>query len=66
VKIVSKYIAPSEKRIIKTTTLYADDKTQVPKEVVETLKLKLGAPIVWIKENNRIYVNSAILDSTSP
>jgi hypothetical protein len=57
---VSKYIA-SEKRIIKTTTLYADNKTQVPKEVVEMLKLQLGTQIVWMKENNRIYVESATL-----
>jgi hypothetical protein len=58
---VSKYVTPSEKRIIKTTTLYADNKTQVPKEVVEMLKLQLGTQIVWMKENNRIYVESATL-----
>ena len=58
---MSKYVAPSEKRIIKTTTLYADNKTQVPKEVVEMLKLQLGTQIVWMKEKDRIYVESATL-----
>ena len=63
VRIMSKYVVtPEVKRIIKTTKLYADNKTQVPREVVETLGLKMGVQIVWIKEHNRVYVESACLE----
>jgi bifunctional DNA-binding transcriptional regulator/antitoxin component of YhaV-PrlF toxin-antitoxin module len=47
------------KEILKTTKLYSDGKTQVPKEVIERLKLKKGSPIVWVEETGRIYVESS-------
>lgn len=59
VRKMSKYVAPASHGIIKTTTLYSDGKTQVPKEVIEQLKLNRGSIIVWMKDGDRIYVKNA-------
>ncbi|GAG88501.1 unnamed protein product [marine sediment metagenome] len=46
--------------IIKTTKLYADNKTTVPGEVINLLNLEPGeSKIVWIKEGKRIYVTGS-------
>jgi bifunctional DNA-binding transcriptional regulator/antitoxin component of YhaV-PrlF toxin-antitoxin module len=58
VREVSKYIATGSREIIKTTTLYSDGKTQVPKKVIEKLRLSRGSQIVWVIEGGRIYVES--------
>ena len=57
---MSKYITANdqEARIIKTTTLYSDGKTQVPKEVIAQLKLKRGSVIVWVKEKEKIFIKN--------
>jgi hypothetical protein len=55
---VSKYTIIEGREIIKTTTLYADGKTQVPKKVIQLLKLEHGSQIVWIKEANKIIIES--------
>ncbi|MCJ7631212.1 hypothetical protein MUP77_02250 [Candidatus Bathyarchaeota archaeon] len=53
---MSKYLITKGREIIKTSTLYSDDKTQVPKRVIEELRLERGSQIVWVKEAGRIYV----------
>jgi len=53
------YSTQKGRLILKTALLYGDRKTQVPKEVIETLKLVPGeSRIVWIQEGDRIYVES--------
>ena len=50
-----------DREILKTTTLYSDGKTQVPKKVIKALKLERGSQIVWIQEGPKIYIESATL-----
>jgi len=56
---MSKYVTDISHEIIKTTTLYSDGKTQVPKEVIEQLKITRGSVIVWMRDDDRIYVKNA-------
>lgn len=53
-----KYVAEGAREILKTTMLYSDGKTQVPKRVIKLLNLERGSQIVWIKEKERILVES--------
>lgn len=57
---MSKYVAQTDKirRIIRTTTLYSDGKTQVPKEVIDKLMLKRGSTIVWAEKDLKIFVTN--------
>jgi len=57
---MSKYVSQTDKihRIIRTTTLYSDGKTQVPKEVIAKLMLKRGATIVWVEKDLKIFVTN--------
>ena len=58
-KMASRY-SISDKEILKTTLLYSDGKTQVPKKVVELLSLEAGSStIVWIRERGRVFIESA-------
>ena len=51
---------PEEREILKTTLLYHDGKTQVPKKVIELLGLEPGrSTIVWVAEEGKIYVEPA-------
>lgn len=54
----SRYTVTEGREIIKTTTLYADGKTQVPKKIIQLLKLNCGSQIVWIRDGNRIVIES--------
>jgi bifunctional DNA-binding transcriptional regulator/antitoxin component of YhaV-PrlF toxin-antitoxin module len=49
-----------EKEIIKTTKLYSDGKTQVPKEVIELLKLKRGSQMLWVREGHRVFIVTTV------
>ena len=49
----------SNREIIKTTKLYSDGKTQVPQQVIEWLKLKRGSPIVWVRNGDKINIESS-------
>ena len=54
-----RYYVPEEREIIKTTKLYYDGKTQVPKRVIELLGLKPGrSVIVWVAERGKIHIES--------
>lgn len=55
----SKYDMRDLREILKATTLYSDGKTQVPAKVVMFLRLTKGKQIIWVKEGDRIYVESA-------
>jgi len=55
---MAKYPVTGGRQILKTTKLYPDGKTQVPKEVIKHLKLEKGSQIVWILDENRIVVES--------
>lgn len=59
----AKYAAKGSREILKTSMLYSDGKTQVPKEVIKLLKLERGSLIVWIKEEDRITVGSSHLET---
>jgi len=50
---------PEERVILKTTLLYHDGKTQVPRKVIELLGLEPGSTIVWVAEGGRIYIEPA-------
>jgi len=51
---------PQVREIIKTSLVYHDRKTQVPKRVIELLRLKPGfSRIVWVAEGGKICVESA-------
>ena len=55
-----RYPIPKGREIVKTTLLYYDGKTQVPKRVIELLGLSPGSStLVWVVEGDRIYVESA-------
>jgi len=60
VRKVSKYVVKPEREILKTTKLYSDGKTQVPKKVIERLKLDRGSEIVWVLEKEKIVIESPI------
>jgi hypothetical protein len=52
--------APEGREVIKATLLYHDRKTQVPKRVVELLKLTPGQSLMlWVLEGGRIIIESA-------
>lgn len=53
-----KYVSPGSREILNTTTLYSDGKTQVPKNVIEFLRLERGSQIVWIKDGEKIVIES--------
>jgi len=55
---MAKYPVTGGREILKTTTLHADGKTQVPKEVIKRLKLEKGCQIVWILDDDKIVVES--------
>ena len=55
---MSKYSIEDNYKIIKTTTLYSDGKTQVPKKIINILKLEHGSPIVWVQDGEKILVFS--------
>lgn len=58
---LGKYRLPGAREIIHTSLLYHDGKIQLPKVVVDFLRLTRGRDrIVWILEDNRIYVESAV------
>jgi len=59
---MSKYVAINgeKQKIIKTTTLYSDGKTQVPRDVIAQLKLERGSVIVWVKDGDMIFVKNAV------
>jgi len=61
VRKVRKYVVEGTREILKTTTLYSDGKTQVPKKVIKLLKLTRGSQIVWVREGGKIYVESPTL-----
>jgi hypothetical protein len=51
---------PQVREILKTSLIYHDRKTQVPKRVIELLQLKPGVSrIVWVAEGGKICVESA-------
>jgi len=51
---------PQTREIIKTSLIYHDRKTQVPKRVIKLLRLKPGVSrIVWVAEGGKICVESA-------
>jgi len=51
---------PQMREILKTSLIYYDRKTQVPKRVIELLRLKPGVSrIVWVAEGGKIYIESA-------
>ena len=55
-----RYDRVEKREILKTTLLYHDGKTQVPKKVIELLNFKPGeSTIVWVKEEGKIFVESA-------
>jgi len=58
---MSKYFIEGDYNILKTTKLYSDGKTQVPKKVIELLRLKRGSAIVWVQAGEKIYVSSSRL-----
>lgn len=58
---MSKYFVEGNYKILKTTTLYSDGKTQVPKKVIELLGLKRGSAIVWVQDGNKIHVYSSLM-----
>ena len=64
VRIMSKYFIKDGYKILKTTTLYSDGKTQVPKKVIETLKLTHGSQIVWVQDEQKILVMSPTMEQT--
>jgi len=57
---MSKYVATTNQnyKIIKTTTLYSDGKTQVPKEIIEKLQLERGSTMVWMEKDKKIYITN--------
>jgi len=55
---MAKYIPDEAREILRTTKLYSDGKTQVPKEVIKLLRLVRGSQIVWIREGTRIIIES--------
>ena len=61
VRIMSKYSIEDNYKIIKTTTLYSDGKTQVPKKIINLLKLERGSAIVWVRDGEKILVLSSIM-----
>lgn len=56
---MSKYFIEGTSEIIKTTKLYSDGKTQVPKKVIKLLRLERGSQIVWIRQGDIIKVTSS-------
>ncbi len=53
------YVVRTGRLILKTALLYGDGKMQVPKKVIEILKLTPGeSTVVWVKEGGRIYLES--------
>lgn len=57
---VGKYASEERREILKTTLLYHDGKTQVPKKVIKLLLLVPGhSTIVWIKDGDKVYVQPA-------
>ena len=62
-KYRGKYSIQTGRQILKTALLYGDRKTQVPKRVINILKLVPGeSRIVWVHEGDRIYVESGFQD----
>ena len=56
-----RYSTQTGRRILKTALLYGDRKTQVPKKVIEILRLTPGeSTIVWVQERGRIYIESEV------
>ena len=51
----------TDREIIKTTTLYADGKTQVPSSVIKRLNLRKGSQIVWVLDKGKIVIESSAL-----
>jgi len=51
---------PENREILKTSLIYHDRKTAIPKSVLDLLGLKPGrSRIVWVAEKGRIHVESA-------
>ena len=57
---MSKYFIKDNYKILKTTKLYSDGKTQVPKKVIEILQLKHGSQIVWAQFEQKILIMSPV------
>ena len=52
--------AMASKRIIGVSSLFQRGKTHIPVDVRDILNIKEGDKIVWVLENGKLYIKSAI------